>query len=150
MTNTDNRFHDIDDLVQVLNSGIEFYNEAKTKVDDLAIRAVFDDMAKVRVAAVESLQPFVAVQEGERETGGDWAIDTRKFYTKFIAMMSSDKEHTYVKELEEVEDKTLKEFDRVMDKDQPPQFKQVLANIRAALQQCHDQMLGLQKATADS
>ncbi|WP_199611878.1 ferritin-like domain-containing protein [Flocculibacter collagenilyticus] len=143
-----NQVEHITDIIQVLNSGIEFYTEAQKKVDDSALAGVFSRMVNVKTIAKEQLQPFAIIEEGEREDGSSFAVEARKYYTKMLTAFSSNEEHTIINQLEEVEDKTLAEIKAAMEKDQPLECQKTLTNVLNSMQQCHDEMLALQKATS--
>ncbi|MBV2127634.1 PA2169 family four-helix-bundle protein [Arsukibacterium indicum] len=137
----------VHDIIQVLNSGIDFYGDAKQKVDDRQLAQFFDRMLNARRLVKERLQPFAIQEDGEREDGSAFTVEARKVYTKVIGAMSSDKEHTYISQLEEVEDKTLEELKAALKENQPPQFETALRQSLTTMQECHDEMRALKKAT---
>lgn len=137
----------VTDIVQVLNSGIDFYSDAKEKVDDRKLAQFFDRMLNARRMVKERLQPFAVQEEGRREEGSALTVEARKVYTKVIGALSSDKEHTYISQLEEVEDKTLEEIRIALKEKQPPQYEAALLQSLATMQECHDEMRALKKAT---
>jgi hypothetical protein len=59
----------ITDIIQVMNSGIDFYQKAQEKVEDPAIGALFQRMIDARKVSVERLQPYAVNEKGEREDG---------------------------------------------------------------------------------
>lgn len=138
----------VHDIIQVLNSGIDFYGDAKEKVEDRQLAQFFDRMLNARRLVKERLQPFAIQEDGEREDGSAFTVEARKVYTKVIGAMSSDKEHTYISQLEEVEDKTLEELKAALKEHQPPQFETALRQSLTTMQQCHDEMRALKKATS--
>ena len=138
----------VHDIIQVLNSGIDFYGDAKEKVDDDQLAQFFDRMLNARRLIKERLQPFAIAEDGEREDGSAFTVEARKVYTKVIGAMSSDKEHTYISQLEEVEDKTLEELKAALKETQPPQFETALRQSLTTMQECHDEMRALKKATS--
>ncbi|WP_372626004.1 PA2169 family four-helix-bundle protein [Arsukibacterium sp.] len=138
----------VHDIIQVLNSGIDFYGDAKEKVDDRQLASFFDRMLNARRLVKERLQPFAIAEDGKREDGSAFTVEARKVYTKVIGAMSSDKEHTYISQLEEVEDKTLEELKAALTENQPPQFVTALRQSLTTMQECHDEMRALKKATS--
>lgn len=137
----------VSDIVQVLNSGIDFYADAKKKVDDKRLVHFFDRMLNARRMVKERLQPFAVQEDGKREEGSAFTVEARKIYTNVIGALSSDKEATYIAQLEEVEDKTLEELRAALKEKQPPQYESALLQSLAAMQECHDEMRALKKAT---
>lgn len=138
----------VSDIIQVLNSGIEFYSDAKDKVEDKHLVQFFDRMVTARRMVKEQLQPFAIQDDGKREEGSAFSVEARKVYTKVIGAMSSDKDHTYISQLEEVEDKTLEEFRIALKEKQPPQYEAALLQSMATMQECHDEMRALKKSTS--
>lgn len=138
----------VSDIIQVLNSGIEFYSDAKKKVEDKHLVQFFDRMVTARRMVKEQLQPFAVQDDGKREEGSAFSVEARKVYTKVIGAMSSDKDHTYISQLEEVEDKTLEEFRVALKEKQPAQYEAALLQSMATMQECHDEMRALKKSTS--
>jgi len=131
------------DIIQVLNSGIEFYTDAKEQVGDPRLVQFFDRMLNARRMVKERLQPFAVQEDGKREEGSAFSVEVRKVYTKVISAISSDTEHTYISQLEEVEDKTLEELRIALKDNQPPQYEAALLQSMATMQECHDEMRAL-------
>ena len=140
--------HHVSDIIKVLNSGIEFYRDAMEQVDREPIRGVFSDMVQTRINAVERLQPYAILEEGKREDGSSFAVQARKSYTSILGSIKSDTEHTYISQLEEVEDKTLEEIREALGKKQVDGCREALREVHDAMQRCHDRMKSLQEATA--
>lgn len=135
----------VSDIVQVLNSGIEFYQDAKKQVDNTQLASFFDRMINARKTVKQKLQPFAIAEEGEIEKGSAFTVEVRNIYTKIIGSMSSDKEHTYISQLEEVEDKTLEEIRTALHKKQPVDCEAALLSSLAIMQECHDEMKRLKR-----
>ena len=62
-----------------------------------------------------------------------------------MTTFTSHNDSTYVKELEEVEDKTLEEIKAAMDKPQPADCEAALAKTLLTMQSCHAEMSRMQK-----
>ncbi|SBS34784.1 hypothetical protein MAQ5080_02973 [Marinomonas aquimarina] len=135
----------ISDIIKVMNSGVEFYHEAKGKVDRSEYTSFFNRMIDAKESAVLELQKFAVVEKGDFETGSDRMTEVRKVYTKLVNKISpeSSAEH-YVDQLEEVEDKVLAEIDRALEKDQAPECEVTLRRIYTRMKECHDEMRMLQ------
>ena len=136
------------DIIQVLNSGIEFYSDAKEQVADQRLVQFFDRMLNARRMVKERLQPFAVMEEGKREEGSAFSVEIRKVYTKVISALSADTDHTYISQLEEVEDKTLEELRSALKDNQPPQYEAALLQSVATIQQCHDEMRALKRSVS--
>lgn len=135
-------------IIKVLNGGIEFYSNAIKKVNSPEVKNVFSAMIREKQAAAAKLQPFAVAKQGKYESDNSVAVDTRNIYTRLISTFSSDSDHTFVSQLEEVEDKTLDVTRDALDEDQPGDCRLVLNALMTDMQQCHDQMKALQKTTS--
>ncbi|WP_418608709.1 ferritin-like domain-containing protein [Pseudoalteromonas sp. US3C1013] len=135
----------ITDIIQVMNSGIDFYQTAQDKVQDPAIGALFQRMIDARIVSVESLQPYAINQQGEREDGSSFVVEARRAFTTLISKFANNNDQTYVKELEEVEDKTLEEIKVALKKPQSHDCEAALSKVLLTMQSCHAEMSKMQK-----
>ena len=135
----------ITDIIQVMNSGIDFYEKAQEKVKDPAINSLFQRMIDARKVSAEQLQPYAINEKGQREDGSSFSVELRSAYTTLLTKFSSDNDDTYVKELEEVEDRTIEEIKAAMDKPQPSDCEAALAKTLLTIQSCHAEMSRMQK-----
>ena len=141
MLNQKTSVENVTDVIQVMRAGVEFYQDAIEKVSNPALKSTFTKMA----TAIQALQPLAIAEQGDIEDGSSFAVESRKIYTKFVAVFSSDEDYTYIKQLEEVEDKVLEVLDDAIDKNQQGQALLILTNIRADAQSMHDEMKTLQQ-----
>ncbi|MBU1294696.1 MAG: PA2169 family four-helix-bundle protein [Gammaproteobacteria bacterium] len=147
MQNQTAHAHHITDIIKVMNGGIEFYQEAKTKLDDSTYNAFFDRMIGAKTEAVTELQPFAIDQQGEVETDTNNLVKARQAYTKLISKISSESTaFTYVDQLEEVEDKVLEELDLALERNQTQDCEVTLRRVKVRMKECHDEMKALQVA----
>ena len=145
MQNQTAHAHHITDIIKVMNGGIEFYQEAKTKLDDSTYKAFFDRMIGAKAEAVAELQPFAVDQQGEVENDTSNLVKARQTYTKLLAKISSDSTtFTYVDQLEEVEDKVLEELDLALERNQTQDCEVTLRRVKVSMKECHDEMKALQ------
>ena len=139
----------ITDIIKVMNGGIEFYQEAKTKLDNVMVKAFFERMISAKAESVAELQPFAIEQQGEIETDTNTLVKARQAYTKLITNLSSEpKTYTYVDQLEEVEDKVLEELDLALERNQTQDCEVTLRRVKVRMKECHDEMKALQKAVS--
>ncbi len=151
MSTHQHNIEEVSSIVHVLNSGIDFYKEAKEKVGDAQTAPHFERMIQMREQVKTLLQPYALAEEGDLknlEEGSNFAVEARHVYTQILGKLSSDKQHAWVDQLEEVEDKTLESFDKALEEGQPVECEAALRKGRQVMQSCHDEMLALQKATA--
>lgn len=147
MNNATKKVENVADVIQVLQAGIDFYQDAIENIDHNAVKATFRRMISAKEEAIDKLQPLALAEQGQFETGSSWAVEARKMYTKFASLVTSDTEYTYVNQLEEVEDKVLEALDSALEKDQPAEAMATLRTLRASAQTLHDEMKALQLAT---
>lgn len=145
MLNQKTSVENVTDVIQVMRAGVEFYQDAIEKVSNPALKSTFTKMATKKATAIQALQPLAIAEQGDIEDGSSFAVESRKIYTKFVAVFSSDEDYTYIKQLEEVEDKVLEVLDDAIEKNQQGQALLILTNIRADAQSMHDEMKTLQQ-----
>ncbi|MDN3641044.1 PA2169 family four-helix-bundle protein [Simiduia curdlanivorans] len=116
----------VNNIIKVLNSGKDFYQHAIDKVDNSGLVMVFRSMVDARNNALIKLQPFAQMTDGEREAGDSWVVKAREAYADLRAALSKDPDHTYIEQLEEVEDKTLVELKTALNKTSEPLYAAVL------------------------
>jgi len=136
----------VTDVIKVLNGGIEFYKDGMKKVTSGNIREMFNRMIDEKQQAVLALETFA--EQGSKDSHSSWSVEVRSMYTKILSILTSDKNHAYVSQLEEIEDKVLEVIDEALDANQPTVCATELRRIRTRMQQCHDEMKSLQAATA--
>ncbi|GAA0236894.1 PA2169 family four-helix-bundle protein [Marinomonas primoryensis] len=137
----------ISDIIKVMNGGIEFYQEATTKLDNTTYQAFFDRMISAKEEAVAELQKFAVQEDGYPESDTSNAVKARQAYTKLLSKISSDSTFTYVDQLEEVEDKVLVEIDAALEKKQAQDCEVTLQRVKVRMKECHDEMKALQVTT---
>ncbi|MBJ7552613.1 PA2169 family four-helix-bundle protein [Marinomonas ostreistagni] len=136
------------DIIKVMNGGIEFYEKAKQEVDSPRVERMFNKMIEAKEAAVSELQPFAIAEKGHIEEGSNLEVEARQAYTKLLDKVTkASTEHTYVDQLEEVEDKVLEELDEALKLDQPSGCERALRAVQARMRECHDEMKALQMTT---
>ncbi|KPV98292.1 hypothetical protein AN214_00053 [Pseudoalteromonas sp. P1-9] len=148
MSNSNYNLTPVKELVKVLNGGIEFYKEAKSKVSSQSLEIIFERMISEKERAAAELQPLVVLDEGEVETDSDLVVSMRETYTKVLSVVSTDKEHTYIAQLEEVEDRVLDKIEAALEEPLPAPYFSTLKLIQNSMQACHDEMKALQEVTA--
>ena len=147
MQNQTAQTNHITDIIKVMNGGIEFYQEAITKLDNTTYQAFFNRMISAKEEAVTELQKFAIEENGQSESNTSNSVKAHQAYTKLLSKISSDSAFTYVDQLEEVEDKVLDEIDTALEKKQAQDCEVTLQRVRVRMKECHDEMKAL-KVTA--
>ncbi|WP_286271272.1 PA2169 family four-helix-bundle protein [Thalassotalea hakodatensis] len=138
----------VKELIKVLNGGVEFYKEAKEELSDNTLATIFNKMITEKTRAISELQTYVLIDEGEIEDDSDLVVTMREKYTKLLTVVRADKEHTYLDQLEEVEDRVLDKLSDAMEASLPEPCNIALSQIQIRMQACHDEMKALQQASA--
>ena len=134
----------VKELIKVLNASVKFYRDAQLSVNDRFLIVAFEEVALSHEKCVDRLQNFVLIEDGEYESGTDWAVRVREMYTSLAASVKSDTDLTYVSQLEEVEDKLLEACDDALRSEQPLHAITALNEVRVELRICHDKIRQLQ------
>ena len=146
MTNSMKHVEKVADIIKVLKGGISFYQEALEKVQSHDVKTVFGRMLLANQEAIEILQPFVLAEQVELDTS--FAVEAREMYAKLISTLSFDSNHTFVDQLEEVEDNTIAVIKEALKQEQSAACNNALLTVLAFAQDSHHQMKKLHEATA--
>ncbi|ETX12292.1 hypothetical protein MUS1_01430 [Marinomonas ushuaiensis DSM 15871] len=148
MQNQTDQVKHITDIIKVMNGGMEFYQEAKTKIGTDSYKVFFNRMISAKREAAAELQQFAVQEQGELEKDTSNAVKLRQSYTKLLSKISGDTTaFTYIDQLEEVEDKVLEEIDIALEREQPQNCEIILQRIKVRMKECHDEMKALQQTT---
>ncbi len=134
------------ELIQTLNDGVEFYRAALEKSEFDAHKLIFQRVVRARVAALAYLQPYMVQEEGTPELGHTFGSVLHKMYPDILFGLNMDKDKTLVKQLEIVEDETLKAMQKALRTIKSPMLKSILLDLYPRLNRCHDDVWHLDKA----
>src|SRR5579864_5033838 len=93
------------DLVEVLNDGKAFYEEAAAKVNRPELRQLFTRMASTKAAIVNDLQGKIMQRGAHAPEGQSVAGTLLKAWGELRAKMSSTPNVEYISQLEDFEDR---------------------------------------------
>lgn len=134
------------ELIQTLNDGVEFYRAALEKSEFEDHKLIFQRVIRARVAALSYLQPYMVREEGTPELGHTFGSVLHKMYPDILFGLNMDKDKTLVKQLEIVEDETLKAMQKALQNIKSPMLKSILLDLYPRLNRCHDDVWHLDKA----
>ncbi len=140
-----NKTDNLNELISVLEDGREFYQEAQDKVDDRALMALFGRMARSKQLIAADLKGIVQFN-GEEPAEGSFGGSVRKLYAQLRIALSSDSSAEYVSQLEEFEDRILKEFEKQTREADSPQVRAIAAKYLPEVRRHHDEMRALERA----
>ncbi len=141
MTETNKAFCE---LVSVLKDGATFYEQAKDKVDDAELKALFVTMAEIRVSTIDALKFYIERDGGEADIDGTLAGAMRRFYTETLSLVN-DTDRSYIAQLEEHEDRTLEAFDKAQGETDDAELISILTANRLTFEGTHETMRALKK-----
>lgn len=144
-TNTDTAT--LNDLIEVLNDGKTFYEEAAPKVrPDLA--TIFVRMARTKGAIAGDLKAQVASSGETPAQSGTFAGTIRKLYADVRTSLASDADAEYVSQLEEFEDRILHAFRNAVENSEDANVRAIAQRHMADVKRDHDDMRALKQIKA--
>ena len=137
----------LNDLIQVLNDGKSFYEEAAPKVrPDLS--TVFQRMARTKSAIAGDLQAHVASAGDKPAQSGTFAGSIRKLYADVRTSLTSHPDAEYIAQLEEFEDRILAEFRKAIEKSDDANVRAIAQRHLPDVTRDHDDMRALKQIEA--
>ncbi len=135
--------HKLNELIEILRDGKMFYDEAATKVSDPSLRTMFHEMSATRSSAIADLTKEVRAEGDEAADGGTMIGTLSKVYANALAAITSDKDTTYVNQLEAAEDRLLHAFEGAAEETDSPKVREILSRHAPEVRRMHDQMRSL-------
>ncbi|MDC8012488.1 PA2169 family four-helix-bundle protein [Tahibacter soli] len=138
----------LNDLIELLNDGENFYTEAAAKVKLPAYKNLFLRMATIKRAVSADLASHVAAHGGDVASGGTVFGSLRKMYADVRASMTKDSEAVYVAQLEQTEDRILEAFRDELNDDESLEVRRLAERHYPELKRAHDEMRDLKHRLA--
>lgn len=138
-----NREDEVDilrELVQIANESKDFYESALKKFSNAEVRNVFQRMAEVKRELINVLSPYIVSTDEKLDLGGSFVGNVRETYADILASISSNDDSIYTAQLEETEDRLLKNFYEALDKVQSVETRTLLERYLPKVQSSHDEM----------
>ena len=142
MSNADVK--EIGKLINLNTDAAEFYDSAKEKAASPQIQTTFANLKALHNNVIINLENILR-QKGENpDTDETIAGQFQQFWGEMMAKVSNDVDETFVKHLEEAEDRCIHTVKDIMDNDDvSPTTKRALRPELEKLQQSHDYMKAL-------
>lgn len=131
------------DLVEVLNDGKKFYEEASTKVQRPELRQLFGRMAHTKAAIAGDLKTKIVSAGKDAPDGGSFSGSLHKAYSEVRAKLSSSPDGAYVGELEGFEDRILHAFRDAADKSDDAEVRALASKYMPEVLRDHNEMSSL-------
>ncbi len=135
-------------LVQTLNDGVAAYKAAITKVEHDDCKDLFNDVIACREFALDYLQPYVVFHAGAPETGHTFGGPLHRTIAQVQDSPNTDHDLSLLKQLEVVEDETLKAMEYTATHGKNVLVNVVISNLLPRLQACRERVVHLEKALA--
>lgn len=137
---------ELNDLIEVLHDGSNFYLEAATAVADSDCKLLFQRMADGKRAIAADLATHVAARGEEASIVATTVAGAlRENYAKLRAALSDDKDGRYIAELEDTEDRILHRFEAATFDSDNPDLVAIAGKHLTEVRAAHDQMRVLKK-----
>lgn len=130
----------LNELIQILRDGRSFYQDAAAKVENPQLRTLFHDMAASRAAVIDDLASEVRMEGETPAPGGTVGGGLRKVYADVLASLTSDKDTTYVNQLEAAEDRLSHAFTDALQETDNVHVRTILNKHLPKVRQMHDLM----------
>jgi uncharacterized protein (TIGR02284 family) len=104
----------LNDMIEVLDDGQSFYQEAAIHVERPDLKDLFERMARTKQSIAEGLRTAVVANGAKPPIDGSFAGSLRKAYAEVRAALSSHKDYEYVAQLEKFEDRILSSFENAV------------------------------------
>lgn len=130
----------LNDLIEVLNDGVSFYEDASKETDNPGYRQLFSRMASTKRSIAADLKAQVALHGETPTDDGTMAGALRKGYTELRAKMSKHPDEQYINSLEETEDRILQAFQDALTSSDRAEVRQIAQNYLPDVRRMHDEM----------
>jgi len=131
------------DLVEVLNDGKKFYEEASTKVQRPELRQLFGRMAMTKGAIAGDLKTKIVAAGKDAPDGGSFSGSLHKAYGEVRAKLSSSPDGEYVGQREGFEDRILHAFRDAADKSDDMEVRALASKYMPEVLRDHNEMSSL-------
>lgn len=136
----------LNELIEVLNDGKSFYEEASRAAHvhaDLA--AVFQRMAKTKAAIAADLASTVLSRGEEPAKSGSFSGSIRTMYAELRTSLASNEETAYIVQLEEFEDRILHAFQKAVEKSDDVGVREIARRYLPEVTRDHNDMRAMKK-----
>lgn len=138
----------LNELIEVLEDGRKFYDEAAERVGRADFKALFTRMARTKEAIGNDLRTAVVARGEKPSEGGSWAGAARKAYADLRVVLSSDKTYAYIAELEVFEDRIAHAFQNAAIHAKDPGITSLVERYINEVNRDHAQMSNLKHSLA--
>jgi uncharacterized protein (TIGR02284 family) len=138
-------------LIEVLNDGKKFYEEASTHVQRPDLKTLFAQMATTKSAIAADLRTAVVAKDPDKASDlddGSFVGSIRKAYSEIRTKLSTDKNYAFIAELEAFEDRILTAFREAAEKSDDIGVRTIAQRYLPQVLRDHAQMRDMKHARA--
>ena len=138
----------LNDMIEVLNDGKTFYEEASIEVDRADLKTLFIRMARTKQAIANDLRTAVVANDAKPAEGGSFVGKLRTAYAEVRAKLSSHKDDEYVTQLEEFEDRIMCAFKKAASTSDDEVVRTIANRYMPEVMRDHNEMKTLKQISA--
>jgi uncharacterized protein (TIGR02284 family) len=138
----------LNDMIEVLNDGKTFYEEASIEVKRDDLKSLFVRMARTKQAIANDLRTAVVASGAKPAEGGSFAGKVRTAYAEVRTKFSSHKDNEYVTQLEEFEDRILCAFKNAASTSDDQAVRTIADRYMPEVTRDHNEMKTLKEIAA--
>ena len=136
----------LNDMIEVLNEGRNFYEEASAKVEREDLKALFVRMARIKQAIANDLRTAVVANDAI-PAGGSFAGKLPTVYAEVRSKLSSNKDDEYVTQLEECEDRIMCAFKNAASTSDDQAVRKIARRYMPEVMRDHNEMKTLNQVS---
>ena len=136
------------DVIEVLNDGRKFYEEASGEVKRSDLKSLFDRMSRTKQAIATDLRTAVVANGAAPAEGGTFAGTLRTAYAEVRTKLSSHKDDEYVTQLEEFEDRIMCAFKNAASTSEDQAVRTIANRYLPEVLRDHNEMKTLKQISA--
>jgi uncharacterized protein (TIGR02284 family) len=136
----------LDDLVEVLNDGINFFGDAAELSRDATHAQLFRDFRQGKQAIADALRTAAPLGAPVRQGEGSLGAGLRQGYADLRSRLSDDPDAVYIAALEEQEDRILAAFRAAVAHSAPSPVRDVAREKLPQVEKMHDRLRSLKRA----
>jgi len=138
----------LNDMIEVLNDGRTFYEEAAIEVKRADLKTLFVRMARIKQSIANDLRTAVVANGAMPAEGGSFAGKLRTVYAEVRAKLSLHKDDEYVTQLEEFEDRIMCAFKNAASASDDQAVRTIANRYMPEVMRDHNEMKALKEITA--
>jgi uncharacterized protein (TIGR02284 family) len=134
------------DIVESLNDGRKFYEDAAKMVEAPVFQSLFRNMARTKALIANDFNKQIVAEGDKAPSGGTVGGTLRKVYGELAAQLSKTPNAEFVAQLEEFEDRIVAEFHAAAEASGNPTLHALVEKHMSEVLRDHEQMRKLKRA----